>query len=551
MRGQKPPLPRSRTPIKKATGTLHSTEAMGNMLKSKEGDGPIKDSKDIQASPVLRSSAKSNVRSSTRTVDVKATSIAQNTLQVVGTRDKYIQWSLLIIAWIIRFYRLGEPPAVVFDEYHFGTFVDNILSGATHFDIHPPLGKLTLALFGWHVGYRPDPEFGYDEIGKEYNGVLYYPLREVAAVFGVITVPLMYATARTFGMSWVGALVCAGLFCFDNLNIIESRLILMDSQITFYLVLSLYCAFKLWKTTPRTWPRFVWLTVTGFVCGCSISVKWTALATPGLIAIVSFFALHFLEEPLTLFECAWAGFVGIGWYVALFYIHFRTMTRTGPGTGFFKPDFRATLVGDPSYNPEAKREAFYKLFAYLNKYMFTANAGITTRHHWESTWYHWIVNWRGLLYYNKEMDGRWASVYLHCNPIVCIICTASVVIFIMAKLFAVRYRNLKPFKPQTRVLLSSAMRAGVFLFWGWIINLLPYILVDRSAFVYHYLPGLIYAQLLAGLVVDQLPISLRIMTMVILMSMVIAVYVRYIPWIYCFPITSEEHQNLRWYGRWD
>ena len=39
----------------------------------------------------------------------------------------------------------------VFDEYHFGKFVNNYNDGKYFFDIHPPLGKLTLAFAGWLV----------------------------------------------------------------------------------------------------------------------------------------------------------------------------------------------------------------------------------------------------------------------------------------------------------------------------------------------------------------------------------------------------------------
>eukprot|EP00177_Eucheuma_denticulatum_P005033 GFKZ01009162.1.p1 GENE.GFKZ01009162.1~~GFKZ01009162.1.p1 ORF type:complete len:512 (+),score=24.51 GFKZ01009162.1:179-1714(+) len=467
------------------------------------------------------------------------------------TRDTVICWTLFVIAAAVRYYRLGMPASVVFDEYHFGTFVDNILSGATHFDIHPPLGKLTLAYLGYFVGYRPDPEFGYDSIGKNYGAVLYYPLREVAVIFGVLTVPLMYSTARSLNVSWVGSLLCAGLFCFDNLNIIESRLILMDSQIVFYLVLSLYCALHLWRAKPRTLQRFFWLTATGFVAGCSISVKWTALATPGLIAIVSFFGLHFLDDPLTLLECVWAGAVGISFYVLLFWIHFKTLTHTGPGVGFFPEEFRKTLIGEPNYDPTVVRKPFLTLLVYLNKYMFTANAGITTRHHWESYWYWWIINWRGLLYSNNEIDGKWASVYLLCNPIVCWACGGFVALFVMARLFAVRYRDVKRMKLLQRESFRYNMRTCTFLFWGWLINLLPYILVDRSAFVYHYLPGLIYAQLLSGVVTDLLPFKVRLLVLLVVMGAVIASFVYYAPWIYCFPLTSAEHAERRWLPRWD
>lgn len=467
------------------------------------------------------------------------------------SHDKLICWVLFLVALCVRFYRLGVPAAVVFDEYHFGTFVDNILSGATHFDIHPPLGKLTLAIFGWLLGYRPDPNFGYDEIGKDYGPVLYYPLREISAVFGVVTVPLMYTTSRTLGVSWVGSLLCAGLFCFDNLNIIESRLILMDSQIVFYLVLSLYCALRLWKSRRGTKSRFLWLSATGLICGCSISVKWTALATPGLIAIVSFFGLHFLEEPLQIFECVWAGCVGIGLYISLFYVHFKTLTHNGPGVGFFRENFRATLIGDKHYDAKAIREPFHKLIVYLNKYMFTANAGITTRHHWESYWYQWIVNWRGLLYYNKEIDGKWASVYLLCNPIVCWTCAFFVGLFVAGFLVSVRYRETKWLKSSTRESLRYALRTCIFLFWGWLINLLPYILVDRSAFVYHYLPGLIYAQLLSGVLLDQLPFRIRMCVMVGVLAATIAAFIYFAPWVYCFPLSSAEHAERRWLKKWD
>lgn len=466
-------------------------------------------------------------------------------------RDKTICWILTILAAFVRFYRLGIPSAVVFDEFHFGSFVDNILSGETHFDIHPPLGKLTLAFFGYLVGYRPQPEFGYDEIGKDYGSVLYYPLREVSAVFGVITVPLMYLTSRKLRVSWIGSILCAGLFCFDNLNIIESRLILMDSQIVFYLVLSIYCALHLWEARPRTWNRFFWLTATGFVCGCSISVKWTALATPGLIAIISFFGLHFLHDPLTVMECLWAGFVGLGFYVSLFYIHFKTLTHAGPGSGFFPQDFRRTLIGEDNYDPKAIRKPFFDLLVYLNKYMFSANAGITTRHHWESYWYQWIVNWRGLLYFNKQIEGKWASVYLHNNPIVNWVCAFGVVVCVLFFLTFARYRESKFFVAARRSTLPYAMRTCVFLFWGWLINLLPYMLVDRSAFVYHYLPGLIYAQLLAGVLVDQIPFYRRILVTLTILSMVIISFIYYAPWIYCFPLTSEEHAARRWLPHWD
>ena len=36
------------------------------------------------------------------------------------------------------------------------------------------------------------------------------------------------------------------------------------------------------------------------------------------------------------------------------------------------------------------------------------------------------------------------------------------------------------------------------------LNLLPYIAVNRSAFCYHYMPALMYAELLSALTMDRL-----------------------------------------------
>jgi dolichyl-phosphate-mannose-protein mannosyltransferase len=41
------------------------------------------------------------------------------------------------------------PNAVVFDEAHFGKFTAHYMRGSYVFDIHPPLGKMTFAFFGW------------------------------------------------------------------------------------------------------------------------------------------------------------------------------------------------------------------------------------------------------------------------------------------------------------------------------------------------------------------------------------------------------------------
>lgn len=164
-----------------------------------------------------------------------------------------------------------------------------------------------------------------------------------------------------------------------------------------------------------------------------------------------------------------------------------------------------------------------------------------------------MVNWRGLLYHNRREEGspRWESVYLMCNPIVCWLCAACVAIMIAVVLLTCRYRDISPLQGPLGAVRKHTLRTCLFLLFGWLCNLLPYILVDRSAFVYHYLPGLLYAQLLTGVMFDHLPRRLRVVSMSATVAATLAGFLYFAPWIYCFPLSSDQHASMRWFGRWD
>ena len=67
--------------------------------------------------------------------------------------SRYLPATLFLLALLSRFALLNHPRQVVWDEFHFGKFVDGHINGEYFFDIHPPLGKLLLALSAWLGGY--------------------------------------------------------------------------------------------------------------------------------------------------------------------------------------------------------------------------------------------------------------------------------------------------------------------------------------------------------------------------------------------------------------
>ena len=71
-------------------------------------------------------------------------------------------------------------------------------------------------------------------------------LRLIGHSFGSATAPVMYGIVRGFGGGiWAGVLG-AMLLTFDNLNLGEARLVLIDSQLIFWCALTLFTAQRWW-----------------------------------------------------------------------------------------------------------------------------------------------------------------------------------------------------------------------------------------------------------------------------------------------------------------
>lgn len=457
---------------------------------------------------------------------------------------------------------------VVFDELHFSKFCDRLLTGTWFFDIHPPLGKLILAYGSYIMGYRADPTFVIDRVGKPYpTHVKYYLMRYISAFFSVLTVPITYIIARLLNLSISASILSTSTVLLDFIGLIEGRLILMDSQLLFFCQLSLALALLLWRTVPGSQARVILLIATGVACGLALSIKHTALATPALIVLVSFLDIHFTNMPLSLMECGAAIVCGLGVYAGCFYVLFQAVHHTGERyDGFMPLHFRRTLIGSNEYDPSAVRAPFHQLFMYLNRRMITSNASVKRRHNWESKWYDWIINRRGILFYSfrqpRSPDSDSAErlktqIYLIGNPVVVWLVLGVVVTLMVSLAIGVRYR-----RSLDRLLLKSSGRAtataarfhlgtAVFLICGWICNLVPYILVDRAAFLYHYLPGMFYGQLLCGLAVDGLPRRGRKTVVSIAVTLMAAAVVYWGPWIYGLPLTDAQHARRRWVSKWN
>lgn len=116
--------------------------------------------------------------------------------------------------------------------------------------------------------------------------------------------------------------------------------------------------------------------------------------------------------------------------------------------------------------------------------------------------------------------------------------------------FYLRYRNEPELKLTTKY--GQFFSALIFCMAGYWVNILPYLAVSRSCFVYHYMPALLYAEMMAGLILDQLlPKRWMVFSYKVVLLVMGAGFLYFCPWIYGFPLTNDAHARRRWLPRWD
>ncbi|PLN82153.1 PMT-domain-containing protein [Aspergillus taichungensis] len=265
-----------------------------------------------------------------------------------------------IVAAVVRLFRIYQPSSVVFDEVHFGGFASKYIKGKFFMDVHPPLAKLLITLAGWLAGF--DGNFDFKDIGKDYlePGVPYVAMRMLPAILGVLTIPLMFLTLKATGCRTITAVLGAGVVIFENGLITQSRLILLDSPLVFFTALTAltFTCFtnqqELGPSHAFRAPWWFWLVSTGLCLGATLSVKWVGLFTVawvGSLTIVQLWVL--LGDPQTVTPRLWFKHffarvfclivIPLGFYCAMFAIHFMCLVNPGEGDGFMSSEFQATL----------------------------------------------------------------------------------------------------------------------------------------------------------------------------------------------------------------
>jgi len=375
-------------------------------------------------------------------------------------------FALLALGALLRLPILSTPNEVVFDEVHFGRFAyAYCCTGERFFDLHPPHAKLLIGGALRLAGGAP--AFDYTPIGKAYPDT--YPLfafRIVPAIAGMLLPLAMLALLAGFGVPVLPSFVASLGLALDSAWWVHTRFALLDAVQVTATFAALACL--VWALRFTGW-RFVGLVVAaGVGAGFAVGTKFS-----GLAVFVPLGLLLLLRggSPVRVLSAASLGLVSAAVvYVVGWWIHFRIVPGPPQGHDWYMPTGR-----------------LFEDMVALHKVMFRANYQLSSGHPDASLPWRWPLMGRAVFYW----VGPQSVIYLVGNPVVWL----GTPMVLIASVLAWRPRVIREMGFSAWLFRSAPQ---LILLTGFLVSWLPFVLVKRPLFLYHWLVPLVWLVALAA-----------------------------------------------------
>lgn len=324
-----------------------------------------------------------------------------------------------------------------FDEiYHVRTAIEYLENISPYEISHPPLGKEIISIGIILFGYSP---FGW---------------RFMGTLFGILMLPFLYYFLKIlFGNIQVAS---AGtiIFAFDFMHFVQTRIATIDTYAVFFIILmNLFMYLYLIKGKTR------YLGVCGICFGIGVACKWTCLYAGSGLAVIWLLhwinLLHTGKRHLTHFikNCLYCLLFFIIIPACIYYLSYIPYGKAAGMSGLsmlFSKDYLKIVVDN-------------------QKFMYTYHSNVHASHPYSSRWYQWIFDIRPILYYLEYSDDLQtiSSFGAFVNPLLC----WSGLIAIGVMFYFSLWRK---------------DRRATFILIGYLAQLIPWIIITRTTFEYHY-----------------------------------------------------------------
>ncbi len=338
---------------------------------------------------------------------------------------------------------------------------------------HPPLGKVFIG------------------IGVKLFGMTPFGWRIIGVLFGIGMLPFLYLFGRRlFGCkTWAAGAVTA-LFAFDFMHFAQTRIATIDVYGTFFIIAMFYFMLKYAQTsfydTPL-WKTFIPLGLSAIMMGLGCASKWTAVYAAAGLAVFFFviMGVRFYEYKLAKKNVK-GETNGIP--------HERIV-------GMFKGNLIKTLLfcvlffvviagaiyvlSYLTFSDGTDHSLFQRMLDNQSN-MFNYHSGLNATHPYSSTWYEWPAVVRPVWYYGETLsNGLKEGISAFGNPMVW-------------------WAGVPAFVYMLYLVIKEKDRVAIFLGFTYLVQLLPWVLVPRCTFAYHYFPSVPFATLMIGYVMVRM-----------------------------------------------
>ena len=387
-----------------------------------------------------------------------------------------------------------------FDEiYHARTGYEHLHKLQTYETTHPPLGKIFIS---WAIAV-----FGMTPFGWRFAG----------ALAGVLMLPGMYMLGKLFVKRWWGGMAAALFMAFDLMHFTQTRIATIDSFAVLFIIWMMYFMFR-WFFQDffhmPFWKTLVPLGLSGLFMGLGVASKWTACYAGVILAIVFFAGIwrrfrliraakKTPEKDRSDSEKAAAekGAKLLLITIASCLVFFVLVPAVIYYVSYI-PYFAYDGVGvTPKKVIEAAVGSYFSNGQVGGMLGYHSEPGRGMDHDFYSPWYQWPVIGKPMWYASNslEPDGYESSIMAMGNPVVWwdgLICIV-ICLALWIKRHLQKDDTLSPYTEtdDTRPVLILLCYFG---------QLLPWILVPRGTYIYHYVPCVPFLILAIVLCLDLL-----------------------------------------------
>jgi len=436
-------------------------------------------------------------------------------------------------------YLIDEQDKVIYEySWYDNTYFDEIYHPRTAYEYtqnlhpyentHPPFGKI---LISWGIML-----FGMNPFGWRFFGTL----------CGVLMVPLAYMFGKKMfkKTSWA-SLVCV-IFTFDFMHLSQTRLATIDSFTTFF-VMGMYFFMYLYmkESFYNSKKSVLLLLMSGIFFGLGAATKWQGIYA-GIGLAVLFFITYFkrwreyIEAKAKLKKGSKRAKVDSERlnFIVDNYKSYAIKTILY-GVLFFVviPAIIYFLSYIPTMNNEGQG---IKYFFKNQETMFNYHSSIEGKHSYMSSWWSWLFDYKPLYAYSPNRmfvpEGTAQGISTFGNPLVWMLTIPAVlgVIYLLLR----RKGNQE----------LSTMLAGFFAM------LLPWALISRSSFIYHFFPCVIFVVLMIVYLLktwyELKPCTTRAVAVGTYASLVVVLFAAFYPVLTGMAIPETYAAALEWMPSW-